>query len=107
MMTPAELKTFRRQRRWTQGELARRLEISVSRLKDYELGHTRTTPPRPAPIPKMIELALQEIERVTRPLSTEEKLSLWYADRLWIGPQAGPPADFSRAAFYDINGRGW
>ena len=42
---------------WDRAELARRLEISVSRLADYELGHTRGKNPQKAPIPRLVELA--------------------------------------------------
>src|ERR1700757_1753288 len=56
-MTPQELIAFRARMGLDRKELARRLDISPSRLKDYELGQTRTNPARPAPIPKVVELA--------------------------------------------------
>jgi transcriptional regulator with XRE-family HTH domain len=99
MMSPDELKTFRRERRWTRNDLARRLGISASRIKDYELGRTRGAAARPAPIPKVIELALAEIERSTRPLSTEEKLALLHDTQHLPHRQHGvSPVD--RSVFY-------
>lgn len=98
-MTPTELQTFRQQRGWTRIELARRLEISVSRLKDYELGHTRTTPPRPALIPRAIVDAVTELAQATRPLSTAEKLALLYdTQHLPRRPHGACPVD--RSVFY-------
>jgi len=44
---------------WSQSELARRLDISVSRLADYESGETRGPKRRPAPIPRVVEFALK------------------------------------------------
>lgn len=98
-MTPAELQAFRQQRGWTRIELARRLEISVSRLKDYELGHTRTTPPRPAAIPRAIVDAVTQLAQTTRPLSTPEKLALLYdTQHLPQRPHEARPVD--RSVFY-------
>ena len=56
-MTPQDLAAFRARLGWSRNELARRLGMSLSRLVDYETGKTRTKPPRPAPIPKAVELA--------------------------------------------------
>jgi transcriptional regulator with XRE-family HTH domain len=55
-MTPQDLIAFRARMGWNRAELARRLEISASRLTDYELGHTRGKSPKPAPIPRLVEL---------------------------------------------------
>lgn len=100
MMTPQELKDFRARMGWSRDELARRLEISPSRLMDYELGQTRTTPPRPAPIPKTVELALRWFEEHNRPLTPEEKAARW-ADTVYLPLYSGPPIDDSRDALYD------
>jgi transcriptional regulator with XRE-family HTH domain len=56
-MTPQDLIAFRARKGWDRTELARRLEISTSRLADYELGHTRGKNPQTAPIPRVVELA--------------------------------------------------
>jgi transcriptional regulator with XRE-family HTH domain len=56
-MTPQDLITFRTREGWSRAELGRRLDVSASRIHDYELGTTRGAQPRPAPIPKVVELA--------------------------------------------------
>jgi hypothetical protein len=100
IMTPQDMIAFRARMGWSRDELARRLDISSSRLIDYEVGQTRTKPPRPAPIPRTVELAVRWLEEHTRPLSPEEKPVLWSDDRNW--PQySGPPIDDSREAIYD------
>ena len=78
-MTPQELTEFRTRMGWSQAELGRRLEISPSRLADYESGFTRGQERRPAPIPKVVELAcawLEEHEGKKQPLSSAEWLAL-------------------------------
>ena len=78
-MTPQELTEFRARMGWSQAELGSRLELSPSRLADYEAGFTRGRERRPAPIPKAIELAcawLEEHEGKTRPLTEDEWLAL-------------------------------
>jgi len=108
-MTPQELKDFRARMGWTREELAGQLELSPSRLADYEFGTTRTNPPRPAPIPKVVELACrwfaEHVQR--RPLSREEKIALWRGDYQWVSPHPGPPADSSREAIYGESERGF
>jgi transcriptional regulator with XRE-family HTH domain len=86
-MTPQELKDFRARMGWTCEELARQLELSPSRLADYEFGQTRTQPPRP--------------------LTREEKIALWRDDSQWVSPHPGPPADSSREAIYGESERGF
>jgi transcriptional regulator with XRE-family HTH domain len=79
-VTPQDLIAFRAHMGWDRAELARRLEISVSRLADYELGRTRGRNPRPAPIPRLVELAcawLGEHEGQEQPLSDVERAALW------------------------------
>jgi transcriptional regulator with XRE-family HTH domain len=99
-MTPQDLKDFRARMGWSREELARQLEVSSSRLDDYERGETRSNPSRPAPIPKVVELACRWLEEHARPLSPEGKAALWSDDRNW--PQySGPPIDDSREAIYD------
>jgi transcriptional regulator with XRE-family HTH domain len=75
-MTPQELKSLRTRLGWSRDDLSRRLEISPSRLADYETGQTRTKPPRSAPIPKVVELACRWLEEHARPLDLEEWLAL-------------------------------
>jgi hypothetical protein len=62
-MIPGELIAFRRRMGWSQQMLADRLEISKSRLQDYERGWTRGARPRRAPIPYVIEVACESLER--------------------------------------------
>jgi hypothetical protein len=57
-MTPQELTEFRSRMGWSQAEL----ELSPSRLADYETGFTRGQARRPAPIPKAVELACAWLE---------------------------------------------
>jgi transcriptional regulator with XRE-family HTH domain len=79
-MTPQQLIAFRTRMGWDRTKLARRLEISVSRLTDYELGHTRGNQQRTAPIPKVVELAcawLGEREGQQRPPTPAERAALW------------------------------
>ncbi|HZU89688.1 MAG TPA: helix-turn-helix transcriptional regulator, partial [Stellaceae bacterium] len=56
-MTGEELIQFRARMGWGRAELARRLEISPSRLADFERGCSRGKNSRPAQIPKVVELA--------------------------------------------------
>ena len=79
-MTPQDLIAFRARMGWDRTELARRLEISTSRLADYELGHTRGKNPQTAPIPRLVELAcawLGEHEGKNRVLTPAERAALW------------------------------
>jgi len=62
-MMPGELIAFRRRMGWSQQTLADRLEISKSRIQDYERGWTRGEHPRRAPIPYVIALACESLER--------------------------------------------
>jgi transcriptional regulator with XRE-family HTH domain len=78
-MTPKELTEFRARIGWSQAELGRRLELSPSRLADYEAGFTRGQERRPAPIPKVVELAcawLEEHQGKKQPLADAEWLAL-------------------------------
>lgn len=99
-MTPQQLIDFRARMGWTQSELARRLELSQSRISDYEKGQTRGKPPRRAPIPRVVEYACNWLAEHARPLSPEEKAELWSDDQNWP-LYSGPPIDDSRDALYD------
>ena len=100
-MTPQELITFRVRMGWTQKELAHQLDLGTSRIADYEKGQTRTKPPRPAPIPKVVELACRWLEAHTprQPLTPEEKAALW-RDLSHLPHYEGPPIDDSREGLY-------
>jgi transcriptional regulator with XRE-family HTH domain len=104
-MTAQEMIDFRARMGWTQSELARQLELSHSRVSDYELGHTRSKPPRPAPIPKVVDLACRWLEEHARPLTPEEKAALW-REVSHLPRYEGPPIDDSREALYEDE-RGW
>jgi transcriptional regulator with XRE-family HTH domain len=101
-MTPQDLIAFRARMGWDRAELARRLEISVSRLADYELGHTRGKNPQTAPIPRLVELAcawLGEHEGKRQPLSDAERAALW-RDTSYL-PAVDAVVDDSREELYE------
>lgn len=102
-MTPQDLVALRTRMGWDRTELARRLEVSVSRLTDYELGHTRGKNPRRAPIPRLVELAcawLDEHEGRERPLTPVERAALWqeFVEDL---PKIDHVVDDRREAMYE------
>lgn len=106
-MTPPKLIEFRQRKGWDRGRLARELEISLSRIADYENDSTRAHRARPAPIPKVVELALRFLGHQLRPLSPEEKAALW-RDVSKIPKTGGPPLTddaLRRGTLYDD--RGW
>jgi transcriptional regulator with XRE-family HTH domain len=101
-MTPQELISFRARMGWDRAELARRLDISTSRLADYELGHTRGRKPRPAPIPRVVKLAcawLGEHEGKKRQLTPAERVALWRAFLATL-PKVDHVVDDSRDGLY-------
>ena len=101
-MTPEDLIAFRARTGWDRAELARRLEISVSRLADYELGHTRGKNPQKAPIPRLVELAcawLGEHERKNRVLTPAKRAALW-RDFVAKLPKVDHTIDDSRDGIY-------
>jgi transcriptional regulator with XRE-family HTH domain len=98
-MTPQELTEFRSRMGWSQAELGRRLELSPSRLADYETGFTRGRARRPAPIPKAVELAcawLEEHEGKKQPLTDAE----WFALLRSLAVSDRVIEDDSREAIY-------
>ncbi len=100
-MTGEELIQFRARMGWGRAELARRLEISPSRLADFERGRSRGKNSRPAQIPKIIELAcrwLAEHEGGQRRLMPAERARLWRDDSLW--PRVDHTVDDSRDGIY-------
>jgi transcriptional regulator with XRE-family HTH domain len=101
-MTPQDLIAFRTRMGWNRTELARRLEISPSRLADFELGCTRGRNPQPAPIPRLVELAcawLGEHEGENRPLTPAERAGLW-RDFIAKLPKVDHIVDDSRDGIY-------
>ena len=98
-MTPQQLTEFRARMGWSQAELGRRLELSQSRLADYEAGFTRGQERRPAPIPRVVELAcawLEEHAGKKQPLSEPEWLTLLHS----LGVSDAIIEDDSREAIY-------
>jgi transcriptional regulator with XRE-family HTH domain len=101
-MTPQDLIAFCARMGWGRAELARRLEISASRLADYERGHSRGNNSQPAPIPRLVELAcawLGEHEGKNRTLTPAERAALW-RDPSYLPAIDAVVAD-SREALYD------
>ena len=102
-MMPQDLIAFRARMGWNRAELSRRLEISASRLADFELGHTRGKNPQPAPIPKLVELAcawLGEQEGKNRALTPVERAAVW-RDFVATLPRVDHVIDDSREALYE------
>ncbi|MGH7065069.1 MAG: helix-turn-helix domain-containing protein [Stellaceae bacterium] len=100
-MTPRELVELRARLGWDRTALARRIEISPSRLADFERGHGRGKNSRPAPVPRVVELAcrwIEEHEGGRRPLTPAERSALWCEDRHW--PRADHVIDDSRNGLY-------
>ena len=94
---------FRARMGWDRAELARRLEISASRLADFELGHTHGKNPQPAPIPRLVELAcawLGEHEGENRLLTPAERAALW-RDFVANAPKVDHVIDDRREALYE------
>jgi transcriptional regulator with XRE-family HTH domain len=101
-MTPNELKDFRARMGWDQSELGRRLGLSPSRIRDYERGTTRGKNARPAPIPRVVELAIRYLGGERAPLSAEERAALWRdVSHLPKRSKPLPDAALRREAFYD------
>jgi transcriptional regulator with XRE-family HTH domain len=73
-LTPEEFLAYRRRLGWSLATLARKLGVGSSRLADYEAGHSRGKNRRPAPIPKVIALALKwlELEEHSKTASADE-----------------------------------
>ena len=61
-LTPDQFRSWRKRLRLTQVTAAEALGISPSQIFDYERGVKRGTD-RPAPIPRVVELACAELER--------------------------------------------
>jgi transcriptional regulator with XRE-family HTH domain len=98
-MTPQELLALRTRLRLTRDELARQLDISPSRLADYEGGQTRTKPPRPAPIPRVVEFACRWLEGQAPSLGPAEKAAQW-RDFVASLPKVSAVVDDRREALY-------
>jgi len=60
-MTGAELRAARKRRGMTQAQLAVALDVSISRLHDWETGTERHRG-TPAPVPRLVELAVSRLE---------------------------------------------
>jgi transcriptional regulator with XRE-family HTH domain len=73
-MSPDELIAFRNRRGWSRAELARQLDISPSRIADYEKGSTRGRNPAAAPIPKLVDLACRFLGGERAPSADAERL---------------------------------
>jgi hypothetical protein len=101
-MTAAELLSFRRRMGWSRQALGEALGISPSRIRDFEVGHSRGRNPQPAPIPKVVDLACRYLGGERAPKTDAEWLALWDdtanlpADR----PQL-PGAAGRRESFYE------
>ena len=111
-MTPQEFRHFRARMRWDRTELARQLGISPSRVADYEAGRTRGRISRPAPIPKLVELACRYLGGERAPLPEAEWIEAWrdvaglpdHRRAAGLAPLAD--AEISREAIYGDGGPG-
>jgi transcriptional regulator with XRE-family HTH domain len=107
MMTSQDLIRIRERMGWSRAELARQLEISSSRVVDYEIGHTRGQNAQPAPIPKLVELACRYLAGDRAPMSDEEwiaglkDLSRFAERRRKAGLPPLDDAAISRDSIYD------
>ena len=61
-MSPDQFRAWRHRLNLTQAQAAELLDISVSRLADYERGMTVHAVQRPAPIPRVVALACAALE---------------------------------------------
>ena len=99
-MTPQELIVFRKQLGWSLATLSRHIGITASRLADYETGHTRGKNKKPAPIPRVVELACKWLEHEHRPLTPAERAARW-RDFLAGMPRVDHVIDDHREAIYE------
>jgi hypothetical protein len=72
-MTPQEFIAFRKQLGWSLATLSRHIGITSSRLPDYETRYTRGKEKKPAPIPRVVELAFKWLEHEHRLLTPAER----------------------------------
>jgi|SRR6516162_4632835 transcriptional regulator with XRE-family HTH domain len=104
-MSPHELTAFRRRMGWSRDALARQLDISASRLADFEKGSSRGRNAQPAPIPKMLEFACRWLEHRQAnqhpPLTPAERAAAWadFIAGLDV-PRDGYTIDDSRDGIY-------
>jgi hypothetical protein len=70
------------------------------RLADYETGHTRVKNKKPAPIPRVVELACKWLECEHRPLTPAERAARW-RDFLAGMPRVDHVVDDRREAIYE------
>jgi transcriptional regulator with XRE-family HTH domain len=104
-MTPHDLMKFRTRMGWDRAELASQLAISASRVADYEAGRTRGKHSRPAPIPKVVELACRYLGGERAPLSKEEWIArLRDVSHLPRRETPLPDEAISREKLYDTRG---
>jgi transcriptional regulator with XRE-family HTH domain len=98
-MTPLEFIAFRKQLGWSLATLSRHIGITSSRLADYETGYTRGKDKKPAPIPRVVELACKWLEHEHRPLTPAERAARWRDNSRW--PLVDHVIDDSRETLYE------
>ena len=98
-MTPQEFIAFRKQLGWSLATLSRQIGITPSRLADYETGHTRGKNKKPAPIPRVVELACKWLEYEHRRLTPAERAARWRDNSRW--PLVDHVIDDRREALYE------
>ena len=82
-MTPREFIAFRNRLGRSLATVSRHIDITPSRLADYETGHTRGKDKKPAPIPGVVELACKWLEHEYRPLTPAERAARWRDNSRW------------------------
>jgi len=99
-MTRKSLSPFAKQLGWSLATLSRHIGITASRLADYKTGHTRGKDKKPAPIPRVVELACKWLEHEHRPLTPAERAARW-RDFLAGMPRVDHVVDDRREAIYE------
>ena len=107
IMTPQQFLAFRRRLGWSLKTLGGNLGMHPSRLADFESGHSRGKLKKPAPIPRVVELAcrwLEHEETLKRPPTSDEEWEALLRDTAHLPVIEHPPLDLSREGIYGMPG---
>jgi len=109
-MTSQEFVAFRRRLGWSLKTLGGHLGMHPSRLADFETGHSRGKVKKPAPIPRVVELACKWLgheEAQKRPPANDEQWEALLRDTAHLPVVEHPPLDLSRDGIYGAPGDRW